>query len=71
MSKTPECAVGMERIGRGLYVDAGEALHVDPEEVCRAHGYAPSAENCEMLERVLLENWRDLGLSKKPESVED
>jgi hypothetical protein len=35
----PKWAVGMRRIGIGMYIDSSDALHFDPVEVCAALGW--------------------------------
>ena len=49
---TPKWAIGMKRIGAGLYVDGNGGLHIDTPVFCESHGYEPTPENIEMLERA-------------------
>lgn len=40
----------MEKIGPGVYVDAGGAMQVDPAEICTALGFPPTPANMLMAE---------------------
>jgi hypothetical protein len=36
---------GMERISPGIYVDAGNAMHIDSREMLEHYGCAPTLQN--------------------------
>jgi hypothetical protein len=48
----PRWAVGMRRLMPGVYLDGDCAIHFDLYDLCVANGYAPTAENADLLERV-------------------
>jgi len=60
MSIQPDWAAGLTSIGPGVYADGKGALHLDTEEMCKAAGYPPTAENQEMLAQVVREYWEML-----------
>lgn len=45
----PRWAASMRKIGPGLYVDAGAALHIDANELLRAQGIPPTPRNLQKL----------------------
>ena len=45
---------GLERIAPGLYVDKSGALHIDDDELLRAHGYALNEHNLRMIHEAAL-----------------
>jgi len=49
MSGAPTWAVGMQKIGPGIYVGGG-SMHIKAEEICEALGFPPTPENLDMAE---------------------
>ena len=43
--RTPEWAVGMRKVGVGVYVDASGYPHLDLAAICVAAGFPPTPEN--------------------------
>jgi hypothetical protein len=49
----PEWAAGMQKIGPGLYVDARQALHIDPARFLAQEGWPPTEANIQKLMEAL------------------
>jgi hypothetical protein len=52
-TRTPRWAVGMRKLGPGLYFD-GDGLHISEEELCEAMGVPYTPENCAVVESAAL-----------------
>jgi len=48
----PSWAVGMERIGPGVYLDKENSLHVYVPELCEALGVPYTRDNAERMEAI-------------------
>lgn len=61
----PKWAVGMERIGLGIYVDQHKTLHIDERELCESQGYPYTEHNAELLRAAAIEamqQWKGLNV---------
>lgn len=67
----PKWAIGMERVGTGIYVDAHNALHFDSEELCRVAGVPPTEANYQMLRKAATEIVQKLWPGISTEEVEE
>jgi hypothetical protein len=65
----PKWAVGMRKIGPGLYVTKEGALHVDGAEICASLGCPPTAENLKIAEdaavQAVRESWPDITIEHR------
>lgn len=59
-TRTPAWAVGMRKIGPGVYVDSARALHISEREICDHFDVPYSPENSKVIEEVAQEVIREM-----------
>lgn len=50
---TPPWAVGMRKLGPGVYIDAENVMHVSEGEICQALGISYTDRNSQLVEEAV------------------
>ena len=53
---------GLQRIAKGIYADQKGAMHIDEEELLRAHGYADNEHNRRMIREAAAKIAGEIGV---------